>query len=175
MKSVLNKRLVRKTGLKSEKLDKIMELIYENPQKEFTVREIEKQTSLPRATISEYLKEMKKLNFLDKHSLLFKIKKTNYFIEKIVSSGLIDFIIKELNPSCIILFGSVRKGDSDKESDIDLFVETYTEKNLDITKYEKILKHEISLFAENKISNLNENLFNNVANGIKLYGSFKIK
>ncbi|MEI7718380.1 MAG: nucleotidyltransferase domain-containing protein [archaeon] len=172
---MVSKKSVRKTGLKSEKLDKIMELIYENPQKDFTVREIEKQTKLPRATISEYLKEMKKLKLLDKYSLLFKIKKSNYFIEEVVGSGLIEFIIEELNPSCIILFGSIRKGESDKESDIDLFVETVIKKELDFTKYEKIIKHPVQIFTEIKISNLPENLFNNVINGIKLYGSFRVK
>lgn len=171
----MKNKSVRKTGLKSEKLDKIMELIFENQEKEFTIREIEKETKLPRATISDYLKDMKSLGLLDKSSLFFKIKKTHYFIEKIVKSGLIDFLISELNPSCIILFGSIRKGESDKNSDIDLFIESSVKKELDLSKYEKILKHEISSFIETKISNLQENLLNNVVNGIKLYGSFKIK
>ena len=51
---------------------------------------------------------------------MFKIKKINYFIERIVASGLIDFLVENLNPSCVILFGSIRKGESVRESDIDL-------------------------------------------------------
>lgn len=166
---------VRKTGLKSENMDNILEVLYERPQESFTIREIEKITKIPRTTVSEYLRIMNKKNLLNKESLIFKIKKINYFTEKIVSSGLIDYIIEELNPSCIILFGSIRKGESDKESDIDLFVETHINKKIKLEKYERTLKHKVSLFIENKIGDLPENLFNNVVNGIKLYGSFKAK
>lgn len=152
-----------------------MEFVFENPENDFTIREIEKETKLPRATISDYLIEMKKIGFSNKYSLFFKTKKINYFIEKIVKSGLIDFLASELNPSCIILFGSIRKGESGKDSDIDLFVETSIKKELILDRYEKALNHKISLFVENKISNLQENLFNNIINGIKLYGTLKIK
>ncbi len=166
---------VRKMGLKSEKQDKIMELVYENPNKDFTVREIEKLTRLPKTTIAEYLQEMQKRKLLDKNSVFFRIKKTNYLIEKISHIGLVDFLIKELNPSCIILFGSVRKGEYNKESDIDLFIETSEKKEINTAKYEKILKHKIQLFIESDINKVHANLFNNIVNGIKLYGSFKIR
>jgi len=169
------KSLVRKTGLKSEKQDKIMEVVYENPEKNFTIREIEKLTGIPRTTISDYLKEMKKRKFLNRDSLLFKTRKINYFIERIIESGVIEEIIKRLNPSCIILFGSVRKGDSVKESDIDLFIESPVKKELNLEKFEKILKHKIQLFVESNIKKLPKNLMNNVVNGIKLYGIFKIR
>lgn len=153
-----------------------MEVIYENPQKEFTIRELEKKSGLPRATISEYLKQMKNGGLLDRDSLFFKIKKTNYYIEKIVKSGLVDFLIKELNPFCIILFGSIRKGESEKESDIDIFVETpHLDKEMNLTLYEKRLKHSIQLHIEGDLNKLPDNLFNNIINGIKLYGSFKVK
>ncbi len=168
-------RGVRKTGLKSEKQDKIMELIYENPNKEFTLRQIEKLTKLPKTTISEYLGKMKKIKLLDNNSIFFRIKKANYLIEKMVYSGLIDFLIKELNPSCIIVFGSVRKGEYNKESDIDLFIETSEKKEVKLGRYEKILKHKIQLFTETNINKINSNLFNNIINGIKLYGGFKVK
>jgi predicted nucleotidyltransferase len=167
---------VRKTGLKSEKLDKIMKIIYENPSKEFTVRELEKIAKLPRATISEYLLFLKSKKLLNQNSLLFKIKKINYYTEKIVSAGLIDYLISTLNPSCIILFGSIRKGESDKDSDIDIFIETpYLNKAVALNFYEKKLKHTIQLHRESNLKNLQTNLLNNVINGIKLYGSFKVR
>jgi predicted nucleotidyltransferase len=167
--------VVRKTGLKSEKLDRIMGVIFENPQKEFTLREMEKLTKLPRTTVSDYLNEIKKKGILNKETILFKIKKSNYFIEKIVLSGLVDYLVEKLNPSCIILFGSIRKGESNNESDIDLFVESSLKKELNLKVFEKKLKHPIQLFVETDIKKLPENLFNNVVNGIKLCGSFKIK
>jgi len=159
-------------GQETEK--RILRVYFENPGKNFTIREISNLTKIPRATVHKKLKEIKNSEYL-KDELYFKIKKSNYYIEKILSSGLIRFIIDELNPSLIILYGSFRKGESNKESDIDLFIESPVKKNIDFKKYEKKIGHKIDLFVEPSISNLNDNLFNNVVNGIKLYGSFKIK
>ncbi len=160
--------------------DKVLDVFYEYPNKNFTVREIMRLTKVPRATVHKYLIALKKQNLINnknrvENNLIFKTKKISYFIEKIVFSGLIDELIEKLNPSCIILFGSVRKGDSVKESDIDIFVESSIKKQIDIGRFEKKLKHKIQLFVNNDINQLQPNLFNNVINGIKLYGSFKIK
>lgn len=161
------------------KKEKILELFYEFPNRRFTIREISNLTKIPRASVHKYFDELKREKLIVKDmasdSFLFKIKKINYFIEKIVTSGLIDELIEKLNPSCIIVFGSVRKGDSVKESDIDIFVESAVKKNIELKKYEKKLEHEIQLFVESNINKLQSHLFNNVVNGIKLYGSFKLK
>ena len=160
--------------------ERILEVFYEYPRKKFTVRKIAKMTNIPRSTVQFYISGLRKQGLVTKDNsasdtMSFMTKKVNYFIEKIVSSGLIDKIISELTPSCIILFGSFRKGDSAKESDIDLFIEASIKKELDLVKFEKILGHEIQLFVENDINNLQPRLLNNVVNGIKLYGAFKIK
>lgn len=160
--------------------DKIMKVFYESPNKKFSIREIVKLSKIPRSTVHKYLVELKNGELITKgntspENLFFKIKKINYYTERIIDSGLINDLIKNFNPSCIILFGSVRKGDSTKESDIDIFVESSVKKQINLSLYEKKLKHKIQLFIENNINNLQSNLFNNVVNGIKLYGSFKIK
>ena len=161
------------------KKEKILELFFEYPNKKFTVREIAKLTKIPRSTVHKKILELKKQKLIIGNqaadSLIFKIKKVNYFVEKIVASGLIDEFVSKLNPSCIILFGSIRKGDSAKESDIDLFVESSIKKSIKLSKFEKKLKHNIQVFVKSDINKLQPNLFNNVINGIKIYGSFKIK
>ena len=167
-------------GQKNRHLDKILWLLYEHPEKAFTVREIAKHTKIPKSSVQQYLQDLKKQHFVNAenkiiNSLLMKIKKINHFVEKIVSSGLLECLIAELNPSCIILFGSIRKGESVKESDIDIFVESALKKKLKLTSFEKELAHSIQLFVEPDIHNLPPQLFNNVVNGIKLYGSFKVK
>lgn len=159
---------------------KVLEVFYEHPGREFTIRQISKKTNIPRASAHKLIKELKKKKLAtNKNSaesnMLFKIKKINFFTEKIVSCGLIEELIKKFNPSCIILFGSVRKGDSLKESDIDLFVEAPIKKELNLKRFEKKIRHRIQLFVESDINKLHKNLFNNVINGIKLYGSFKIR
>ena len=160
--------------------DKTAEIFYEYPDREFTVREIAKLTGCPRATVHKKLIRLQKEKLVTKtnkaeNNLIFKTKKINYFIEKIANSGLVEELISKLNPSCIILFGSIRKGDSVKDSDIDLFVESPVKKSVSLEKFEKKLKHRIQLFVKQDIHQLNNELFNNVVNGIKLFGSFKIK
>lgn len=95
-------------------------------------------------------------------------------INKMYKSGLIDYLIKELNPSLIILFGGIRKGEYDKDSDIDLFVETQVKKELNLKSFEKTLNLKIDLFIESDIKKVNKNLFNNIINGIKLSGYLRI-
>jgi len=171
---------VQKNELKSEKLNAILELFYENPGKKFSVREIERLTKIPKASVHNYLIILKRQGMVTKDNkaesnLFFKTKKTNYFTEKIIKCGLVDELIKNLNPSCIILFGSIRKGDSEKGSDIDIFVESFVNKDIHLRKYERKLKHKIQFFIESDINKLNNNLFNNVINGIKIFGGLKLK
>lgn len=160
--------------------NKILGLFYEYPNRKFTVREISRLARIPRATTHKILLGLKKQKLVTKdniaqNSLFFKNKKINFFIEKIIESGLIDEIINRINPSCIILFGSIRKGESVKESDIDIFVESHVKKELNLKKFEKKIGHKIQLFAEPSINKMQKNLFNNIINGIKLYGAFSIK
>lgn len=154
--------------------EKILKVYFENLDKEFTIREISKLTKIPRSTVHKKIKEIKKQPYFN-DGLFFKVKKANYYVERLFFSGVVNFLIKKLNPSLIILFGSFRKGESNKESDIDLFVESPMKKNLDLRKFEKKLGHKIDLFVESDLKKLNGNLLNNVINGIKLYGSFKLK
>jgi len=158
--------------------ERILELFFEFPDNSFTVRETAKETRIPKSTVQKYLTKLKQRKLIDKEnkavkSLLFKVRKTNFYIEKIVGSGLIEKLL-ELNPSVIILFGSFRKGESSKGSDIDIFIETHSLVKVDLTKYEKKLKHKIDLHIYSSIRKVSENLQINIINGIKLYGFLDI-
>ena len=134
-------------------MDKIFELFFECPNKKFTIREVAKITKIPKSTVQNYLAELKSAELVTKDSQasntrLFKIKKINYFIEKAYTSGLIGYLNEVFAPSCIILFGSFRKGDSVKESDIDIFIETAKKIEPELSEFEKKLKHKIQIFKE---------------------------
>lgn len=161
-------------------MDKILEIFFEFPNQKFTIRSIAKITKIPKSTVQNYLSKLKSAGFVTKdnqasNTRLFKIKKINYFIEKIYSSGLIEHLTKVFAPSCIILFGSFRKGDSVSESDIDIFVETTRKIEPELSSFEEKLKHKIQIFKETDVNKLPTRLFNNVINGIKLEGFFKVR
>src|SRR3989344_2057454 len=157
------------------KWDKIVELIYDYPSETFTVRRISKETKVPISTIQRYLKQLKKQGIINKenkfcYNYYSKFLKAFFMINRLYKIGLVDHLEKELNPSLLVVFGSVRKGEYEKDSDIDLFIETTIEKDLDLKKFEKKLNHKIDLFVQPNLKRLHKNLLSNVLNGIKLSG-----
>jgi len=169
--------------------EKVLEVFYEFPDKAFTVREVAGLSKVARATVHKVLVGLKKEGMIGKDGRAswedrFLIRKVHYYVEKIVDSGLVDFLKSEFVPSAIILFGSISKGDSVKGSDVDIFVEAAVDDGdervmgLDLRKFERKIGHKIELFVESKILDLkvkNAHLFNNVVNGVKLYGVFDVK
>ncbi len=167
-------------GQNSQKMEKVIEVIFENPEKNFKIREISKLTKIPKSTVQRYVKNLRKSSIISKDNKLIingytKFLKSSYIIKKLYNSGLIIYLESKLIPSAIIIFGSARKGDYAKNSDIDLFIETTKKSSLDISRFEKKLKHKLQLFIEPDINKLPKELFNNVLNGIKLTGYIKIK
>ena len=51
----------------------------------------------------------------------------------------------------------------------------FEEKKVNLTRFEKNLKHNINILFEDNINKLSNELFNNIINGIKLHGYLKLK
>lgn len=168
-------------GQNSQKSEKIIEVLAENQNRTMNIRGLSKLTNTPRSTLQRYLSQLRKLKIIDKDNKVIinnytKFLKSSIIIKRIFTSGLIEYLEEKLVPSAIILFGSARKGEYTKESDIDLFIETTKkEYDLELRKYERRLKHKIQLFTEPDINKLPNELFNNVLNGIKLTGFVRIR
>jgi predicted nucleotidyltransferase len=165
---------------KNQGWDKVLELIYNHPSRAHSVREIAKKTGVPSSTVQRYLQRLKseKMVSLENKSATspyLKFKKSFFLIDKLYKSGLVDYLAQELNPENIIVFGSVRKGEYEKDSDVDIFIETAVKKELNLGLFERRISRKVQLFIESDINKLNPHLFNNVINGIKLYGSLKLK
>lgn len=123
----------------------------------------------------------------------FKDWKTLYNLSLIFQSDIIDFIVEHLNPKAVILFGSFRWGEDGKGSDIDIAVEILGNKKLEVINLKKLAKRfkypkfykEIDKFEKNTERNVqihifnrtdvNSNLFNNIANGIVLDGFLEVR
>ncbi len=166
--------------LKNRKYDKIRELFFEHPNKRFTIREISKRTRVPTSSVQRYLRDLRQEGFITKENKAIessynKFTKSIFIINRMFESGLVDYLENKLLPSAVIVFGSVRKGEYDHSSDIDLFVETTKKGELNLEEFERKLGHNIQIFVRKDINELPENLFNSVVNGIKLSGYFKIK
>ncbi|MFH1669454.1 MAG: nucleotidyltransferase domain-containing protein [Candidatus Woesearchaeota archaeon] len=174
--------------------EKVKTQIFENPSKEFHIRLLARKTGLHPNTIITITDRLQKEGLLVKkkssdtnltlirantQNRQYKLQKTFYNINKINTSGLIDFLEKELSHPTIILFGSYAKGENHPESDIDLFIIAAEKKKIDANKYEDKLGVEIQLLIHTetefgKLKKNNKELINNVINGYKITGYLEV-
>ncbi|MBI2576797.1 nucleotidyltransferase domain-containing protein [Candidatus Woesearchaeota archaeon] len=162
---------------------RIVRLFFEEPSRNFGIREIAKLAKVPKTSVSRHLKELLKEGLITRGkegysgngaNPFFKVCKKIYFLEESAKSGIIEFLQEKLYPRCIVVFGSFAKGEYVKSSDIDLFVQA-KEKGIDLSRFEKRLNHKVSLFFEESFENISDELFNNIINGIKLGGYIKLR
>jgi predicted nucleotidyltransferase len=166
---------------------KILELFIELPTKEFSIRGIARHLNLSHVTVIKHIGTLYTKEFIKKkeetlyptyfantENQRYKYYKKNYLISKLIDSGIIEYIQKEVLPSSIVLFGSGAKATFTKSSDIDIFVEA-KETKLKLMKYEKKLNKKVNLLFEENIHNLSKELKNNIINGELLYGFIRIK
>lgn len=161
-------------------------MFIEFPVKDFSVRGIARALKLSHATVLKYINDLLKLGLIRKkeetlyptfyantESQKYRFYKRNYLVFRLIDSGVINFVQKEVLPSCIVLFGSGAKAVFTQQSDIDIFVEA-KEIPLNLSKYEKLLGRKINLLFEQNINNLSKELRNNIINGVVLYGFIKV-
>ena len=161
-------------------------IFFENPAKEFHIREIARLLRISKTAVSYHVKGMIRQGIVivkkdvfkgfmaNETSNMYRFNKMIYALEKIHDSGLIDFLETQTTPKAIVLFGSFAKAEFDKSSDIDLFIQA-PKQAVSLDKFEKALKHKISLLFEPEPKKMSPELLNNIINGIKLSGYLKIK
>lgn len=101
-------------------------------------------------------------------------------LKLIYESGLADFL-EEKFPGCtIILFGSYSKGDDiwreieSERSDIDIAIIGSKRKDIDLTKFDKLLERTVFLHFYESWNKIDRHLRNNILNGIVLIGGVEL-
>lgn len=95
-------------------------------------------------------------------------------LKMIHDSGLVDFL-EEKFPGCtIILFGSYSFGEDTINSDIDIAVIGSKEKQINLTKFDKLLERTIFIHYYDNITAITKNLRSNILNGITLAGAIEL-
>ena len=152
------------------------------PTAKLRVRGIEKELKLPLPSVIRYCKELTNEGVLtvaetsgvvfytaDRASGKFLLEKRLFNIKKIYESGILDYLKKELANPPIVLFGSFAKGEDIEGSDVDLYVETPSKKELELERFERILKRKIQIFRKKSLREMeNPFLANNIVNGTVL-------
>ncbi|MBS3084259.1 nucleotidyltransferase domain-containing protein [Candidatus Pacearchaeota archaeon] len=173
---------------------KVMELFYKFPEKEFSLSDIAKEARVAKANLGVILASLDSIEFIkieklakiwrvkaNQENWMFKRAKIVYNLNFIYQSGLIDFLNDSYNnPKAIILFGSFRKGEDTSKSDIDIAIESDEFKEYktvelkQLSDLEKAIGRAIQIHEFNR-KHVDINVFNNIANGIILYGFLEVK
>lgn len=95
-------------------------------------------------------------------------------LKQIYESGLNDLLEKEFAGATIILFGSYSRGEDTIRSDIDIAIIGRKEKNVDMTKFEKLLERQININYYESFKKIHKNLRENLFNGIVLSGGIEL-
>jgi len=164
----------------------VQQLFFENPGKEFYLRQIARLTKTPKTTVARKLKELTKKGMIrrlnaepfplyisNNQKNIYRYQKRLYILQKIYDSGLVEHIIEQAHPNSIILYGSMADGDYDKDSDIDIFIEA-EKAEIDFRRFEKKLKHRIHPWFELCLDDVDKHLRMSIINGVKLYGYIEL-
>ncbi|MCD6404153.1 hypothetical protein DRN62_02740 [Nanoarchaeota archaeon] len=165
-----------------------LRIFFEEPTREFNVREVARILRISPATASKQLKVFAKEGILKERkertlklfranleSEFYRDLKLFYNLRKVKSSGLLPALNKFYLKPTVVLFGSAAHGLDTEDSDFDLLVisekrETFPE----LSKFEKRLNRKLQLFVVRNVKDLrNEYLMNSVLNGIVLQGEVK--
>lgn len=167
---------------------KIKEHFLTNPTSKLRVRNIEKTLKLPLPSVIRYCKELRTEGILttinienvtfytaERANKIYRLEKKLFNLKSIYNSGLIEYLKTELSNPVIVVFGSFSKGEDTETSDIDLYIETASKKEINLKKFEKILQRKIQVFRHKNIHEIkNGNLSNNIINGITLNNHIEV-
>ncbi|GIU68364.1 MAG: hypothetical protein KatS3mg001_214 [Candidatus Pacearchaeota archaeon] len=160
----------------------IKEYFFVHPNAKMRVRQIEKELKLPLPSVIRYCKELVNEGILktvktgnvvfytsNASNENFILEKKLFNIKSLYKSRLIEFLKREFSNPVIVVFGSYAHGQDVENSDIDLYIQTPSKKEINLEKFEKTLKRKIQVFRHKGISEIkNTHLINNIINGITL-------
>jgi len=166
----------------------ILKIFFEEPTREFNIREAGRILRISPATASSRLNSLVNKGILtwrgERNLKLYKADlereeyrdlKIFYNIRKIKDSGLLDSLNKFYLKPTIVLFGSAVTGLDTETSDFDILViaeKTVEFKGLEV--FEKKINRKLQIFAVKDVKELkNPQLINNVLNGITIQGKVK--
>ncbi|MBN1376862.1 nucleotidyltransferase domain-containing protein [Candidatus Woesearchaeota archaeon] len=169
----------------------ILTPFFEDPERNFHIRELSRIVNINHTTVRKYLKEFvnkgllktQKKGIYETYAINKNKKFLNlklfYNLEKIRKSGIVEDLEKYFDYPVIVLFGSYAFAQDNKKSDVDICIISSFEKEFETKKYEKTLNKKVSLhiFSEKtwkRLINKNPELANNISNGIVLSGEFEV-
>ncbi len=102
----------------------ILRIFFENPAKEFHIRGIAKMLKIPKSSVSYHVGQLVEQDIIkrketgvfpsfaaDQTSEMYHFWKRQDAMKRMIESSLLDYLDEQLNPKCIVLFGSFAKAE----------------------------------------------------------------
>lgn len=159
----------------------VLEVFFKEPTNIHFIREIGRKINLAQTSVRNHVKELEKQGLIvgakakpfngfianrDNEKFIFYKQAHNFYS----LYGMKEKIVSSLYPQAIIVFGSYSKGEDVEESDIDIIVVSKSKKEIDLRRFEKILKRRINITFIDSIKKLDKPIRINVLNGWIIYG-----
>jgi predicted nucleotidyltransferase len=172
---------------------RILSVLYKNPEEEFSLSSLAEKSKVAKANIGKIIINLEDMGIIvvEKLSKIWRIRaqisnknyingKILYNLSLIYNSNLIEYLVDHFrNPKSISLFGSFRNGEDISTSDLDIAIEKDDIKEYktielnELGKIEKFFQRKIQLHVFNR-KIIDDNLFNNIVNGITLNGFVEV-
>jgi len=165
---------------------RVMEIFFNAPESKFHIREIARLTGLSAPGVIKIIEKLKNEGLLvsRKEKAVenvwasreegFLVLKRCHNLRDLNGSGLIRYLKdKYEEPEAIVLFGSYSRGEDESTSDIDVAVVTGKRLDLDLKRFERILKRKVNVH-EVLLEEAEDDFLNTLANGIVIGGYLKV-
>lgn len=176
--------------IQKSSIQRVAELFFKEPSKKHYLKEISRKLGIAHTSVKNNLNKLKSENFIIEYieikgerkfptykanfnNIGYRTNKIKTNIALIIESELVKYLVDNIMPKSIILFGSYLRGEDIEESDIDIFIEGKKE-NIRLDKFENILGRKIQLHFKDNFKKYPKELKNNIANGFVLYGYLKV-
>ena len=163
------------------KEEKIAELFFENPAREWHFEEIVKEGKIARSKADGWLKKFIKEGLVNRvkekgkmpyyvsnyASAPYKNKKKLFALKKFYDCGFLNHLVSLKKAESVIIFGSFARSDWYNGSDVDLFIYGDSE-GLKIADYEIKLHHDIQVFIcknQDELAKFGAGLIKNIIKG----------
>jgi predicted nucleotidyltransferase len=174
--------------------NRIMELLFRHPNREFSLSEIAKEARVSKSAASRIVGALRKNGFISVIDLKvvyriranvenqrYKKEKVAFNLSEVIRSEIVDVLVEKYHaPNAIVLFGSFRKGEDTEGSDIDIAVEVPGKKEIEIIgglkefgDFEARMGRKISVHVFSRMA-VDKNLLANIMNGVLLYGFLEV-
>ncbi len=160
---------------------KVLEVFFQEPTTIQFIKSISKKIKLAPTSVKNHINQLLKDKLIvSKESIPFNGFIANrdndkfiYFKRSYNLFSLFElnqFIINEIYPQKIFLFGSYSLGEDVESSDIDLIIISKVKKEINLNKFEKQLKRKINIMIIKDLKKLDNEIKNKVNNGVILFG-----